>query len=72
MISSAIIWGFLYDTLGRKKLLMIGFFLDALIVMASVTSQTKIFLMVTKFLGGFMQVKIFFDGLFLIFAYFPV
>ncbi|XP_068910936.1 synaptic vesicle glycoprotein 2B-like isoform X2 [Tenebrio molitor] len=54
MISSALIWGFLFDTLGRKKLLIIGFILDAIFVIMSWFSQTKILLMVSKFLGGFI------------------
>ncbi|RZC39043.1 Sugar tr and/or MFS 1 domain containing protein, partial [Asbolus verrucosus] len=54
MISSAMIWGFLYDTLGRKKLLMVGFLLDAVFVIMSAFSQTKTLLMVSKFFGGFV------------------
>ncbi|XP_045461406.1 synaptic vesicle glycoprotein 2B-like isoform X2 [Harmonia axyridis] len=54
MISSAFIWGYLCDTLGRKKLLYIGFFLDSLFVVMSSFSQTLTLLMITKFLGGFI------------------
>jgi VNT family MFS transporter (synaptic vesicle glycoprotein 2) len=54
MISSAMIWGFLFDTLGRKKLLTIGFFLNAVFVIMSCFSQTKTLLMVSKFFGGFI------------------
>ncbi|XP_044761381.1 synaptic vesicle glycoprotein 2B-like isoform X2 [Coccinella septempunctata] len=54
MISSAFVWGYLCDTLGRKKLLYIGFFLDTLFVLMSSLSQTFTLLMVSKFLGGFI------------------
>lgn len=54
MISSAFVWGFLCDTLGRKKLLVIGFLLDAFFVIMSASSQSFTLLMIAKFLGGFM------------------
>lgn len=54
MISSAFVWGFLIDTLGRKKLLVVGYLLDGIFVVASSFSQNFIFLIVFKFLGGFM------------------
>ncbi|CAH1111066.1 unnamed protein product [Psylliodes chrysocephalus] len=54
MISSAFIWGFLCDTLGRKKLLIIGLLLDGLFLMMAALSQNFILLMVAKFLGGFI------------------
>ncbi|VEN47194.1 unnamed protein product [Callosobruchus maculatus] len=52
MISSAFIWGYLSDTLGRKKLLVIGYLLDALLVTISAFSQNFYVLITTKFLGG--------------------
>ncbi|XP_063912368.1 synaptic vesicle glycoprotein 2C-like isoform X2 [Zophobas morio] len=54
MISSGVIWGFLFDTLGRRKLLMIGYFLDFLCVLVSAFSQTKAMLITAKFFGGFI------------------
>ncbi|RZC36126.1 synaptic vesicle glycoprotein 2C [Asbolus verrucosus] len=54
MISSAFVWGFLCDTLGRKKLLAIGLFLDGLFVLMSASSQNVTLLMLAKFLGGFI------------------
>lgn len=54
MISSAFIWGFLCDTLGRKKLLVVGYFLDTIFVVISSLSQSFLLLMITKFLGGFI------------------
>ncbi|KAJ3627118.1 hypothetical protein MTP99_014522 [Tenebrio molitor] len=54
MISSAFIWGFLCDTLGRKKLLSIGLFLDSVFVLLSASSQNVTILILSKFLGGFI------------------
>lgn len=54
MISSAFIWGFLCDTLGRKKLLAIGALLDGVFVLMSASSQNFAILMTAKFFGGFM------------------
>ncbi|KAJ8919148.1 hypothetical protein NQ315_012134 [Exocentrus adspersus] len=54
MICSAVIWGFLCDTLGRKKLLLIGYFLDALFFLMAASSQSFTLLMIAKFLGGFI------------------
>ncbi|KAK9879264.1 hypothetical protein WA026_004113 [Henosepilachna vigintioctopunctata] len=54
MMSSGLIWGYLCDTLGRKKLLYIGFFIDALFVITSSLSQTFTVLMISKFFGGFI------------------
>ncbi|XP_044761384.1 synaptic vesicle glycoprotein 2B-like [Coccinella septempunctata] len=54
MMFSAFLWGFMYDTYGRRNLLKIGFFLDALLVILSSFSQNIGHLMVTKFLGGFI------------------
>ncbi|XP_044761382.1 synaptic vesicle glycoprotein 2B-like [Coccinella septempunctata] len=54
-ISSAFVWGFLFDTLGRKKLLIAGFLLNGIFAVLSSFSQTLTFLMVMKFLGGFIM-----------------
>lgn len=58
MIISAMLWGFLADTLGRKKLLVVGYFLDAIFVMCSGFSQSFEMLITFKFLGGFMYVAL--------------
>ncbi|KAJ8977731.1 hypothetical protein NQ317_019406 [Molorchus minor] len=52
MITSGPVWGFLFDTLGRKKLLILGFFADACFVVISAFSQSIVPLMICKFLGG--------------------
>lgn len=54
MILSAPIWGFLFDTLGRRKLLIGGYLLDALFVFMSAFTQSVIPLMICKFFGGLM------------------
>ncbi|KAK9884935.1 hypothetical protein WA026_009171 [Henosepilachna vigintioctopunctata] len=54
MISSAFIWGYLFDSLGRKKLMYIGFFMDAVFVFMSSLSQSFTQLLISKFLGGFI------------------
>lgn len=53
-ITSAFMWGYLYDTLGRKKLLVYGFLLDGIFVLLSGFSQNLTFLMAMKFAGGFI------------------
>lgn len=53
-ISSSFMWGFLYDTFGRKKLMVYGFLLDGFFVLMSGLSQNLAFLMVMKFAGGFI------------------
>ncbi|XP_063923257.1 synaptic vesicle glycoprotein 2C-like isoform X2 [Zophobas morio] len=54
MISSSFMWGFLCDTLGRKRLMVIGYLLDAVFVIMSSFSQNYTFLLIFKFLGGFI------------------
>ncbi|CAH1169121.1 unnamed protein product, partial [Phyllotreta striolata] len=54
MISSAFVWGFLCDTFGRKKLLIIGLLLDGIFLMMAALSQNFPLLMIAKFLGGFI------------------
>ncbi|XP_063912388.1 synaptic vesicle glycoprotein 2B-like isoform X2 [Zophobas morio] len=54
MISSAFVWGFLCDTLGRKRLLAIGLFLDGVFVIMSASAQNITLLIISKFLGGFI------------------
>ncbi|XP_069703386.1 synaptic vesicle glycoprotein 2B-like isoform X2 [Periplaneta americana] len=55
MISSALVWGFLSDTLGRRKLLLVGYFLLTFLMVASSFSQAFWILAVFKFIGGFVS-----------------
>lgn len=54
MITSAIPWGYAADILGRRKLLIVGFSLDSVCMVASAMSQNVWQLMLFKYLGGFM------------------
>ncbi|KAK9884936.1 hypothetical protein WA026_009172 [Henosepilachna vigintioctopunctata] len=54
MVSSAFIWGYLFDSLGRKKLMYIAYFSDACFVFLTSLSQTFPQLLLSKFLGGFI------------------
>lgn len=54
MITSGLFWGFFADTLGRRKLLILGYYLDALIVLCSGLSQSFEMLLTFKYFGGFM------------------
>ncbi|KAF7285170.1 hypothetical protein GWI33_011709 [Rhynchophorus ferrugineus] len=54
MISSGFFWGYLCDTLGRKKVLVAGYFLDGLFMLLAATSQNFPILMTAKFFGGFI------------------
>ncbi|KAF7285169.1 hypothetical protein GWI33_011708 [Rhynchophorus ferrugineus] len=54
MITSAVIWGFLFDVLGRKRLLVIGFLIDSIFVFTSSLTQNIALLLVTKYLQGFI------------------
>ncbi|XP_030378173.1 synaptic vesicle glycoprotein 2B [Scaptodrosophila lebanonensis] len=54
MISSAIFWGYVADTKGRKKLLIFGFVADTVCVLGGAISQNVVQLMVFKYLGGFV------------------
>jgi hypothetical protein len=58
MISSAFLWGFLGDVLGRKKLLVCGYLLDGLCNICCALSQSYAAILVFKFAGGFMWVQI--------------
>ncbi|KAH8386508.1 hypothetical protein KR093_000904, partial [Drosophila rubida] len=53
MISSAIFWGYLADTKGRRKLLIFGYLADTICVLGGALSQNVVQLMVFKYLGGF-------------------
>lgn len=54
MIASAIVWGYLADTQGRKKILVVGYLADAVCVVCSSLSQNFVMLVSFKFLGGLM------------------
>ncbi|XP_053680500.1 putative metabolite transport protein YwtG [Anopheles nili] len=54
MISSAFLWGFLSDTYGRKRLLVVGFLLDSTFNVLCALSQNMVAIMVFKFMGGFV------------------
>lgn len=54
MTSGALLWGFLSDTLGRQKLLLVCYCLLASITVASSFSQAFWILTLFKFLGGFV------------------
>ncbi|CAG9787501.1 unnamed protein product [Diatraea saccharalis] len=54
MISSAMVWGFLSDTLGRRRIMAIGFLFSGLLEMAAALSQNFIMLLLTRFASGFL------------------
>ncbi|XP_023944576.1 synaptic vesicle glycoprotein 2B-like [Bicyclus anynana] len=54
MISSAMIWGFLSDTLGRRCILVWGFFCSGLVEVAAAFSQNYTMLLITRFCSGFL------------------
>eukprot|EP00099_Drosophila_melanogaster_P010456 NP_001284764.1 uncharacterized protein Dmel_CG3690, isoform B [Drosophila melanogaster] len=53
MISSAVLWGYLADIKGRRNLLIVGYAADTICVLGGALSQSRIQLMVFKYLGGF-------------------
>lgn len=54
MITSALGWGFLADTLGRKQILIAGYLTDAIFVTLAGLAQTYEMLLIAKFFTGFM------------------
>ncbi|GBP59831.1 Synaptic vesicle glycoprotein 2C [Eumeta japonica] len=54
MISSALLWGFLSDTLGRRRIMIWGFFCSGLVELTAALSQNFSMLLVTRFLAGFL------------------
>ncbi|KRK03385.1 uncharacterized protein Dyak_GE24671, isoform B [Drosophila yakuba] len=52
MTISAIAWGYLADTKGRKKILYWGYLIDAVCVFGSALSQNFSMLVMFKFMGG--------------------
>lgn len=57
MISSAIFWGYVADTKGRRKLLIFGYLADTICVLGGALSQNVVQLMIFKYLGGFTYVS---------------
>ncbi|XP_059054633.1 synaptic vesicle glycoprotein 2A-like [Achroia grisella] len=57
MISSALVWGFLSDTLGRRRIMVWGFLFTGILEMCVGISQNFIMLLLTRFFSGF-----FFNG----------
>lgn len=54
MITSAFVWGYLCDTLGRKRIICYGILLDAFFVLVAASSQSFLQLLLGKFFGGFI------------------
>ncbi|XP_072399916.1 synaptic vesicle glycoprotein 2C-like [Diabrotica undecimpunctata] len=54
MIASSFFWGFLLDVLGRKKLMIFAYFIDASFLFLSGFSQSFAMLLLCKFFGGFI------------------
>ncbi|XP_043470410.1 synaptic vesicle glycoprotein 2B-like isoform X1 [Leptopilina heterotoma] len=54
MVSSAFLWGFLGDVLGRKKILIYCLFVDGVLNFMTGTSQTFWVLVFFKFMSGFV------------------
>ncbi|KAG5672794.1 hypothetical protein PVAND_002887 [Polypedilum vanderplanki] len=55
MITSAVLWGFLSDVLGRKKLMVYGYLLDGFFNILCGLSQSFIAIMIFKFITGFIM-----------------
>ncbi|XP_022908745.2 synaptic vesicle glycoprotein 2C-like isoform X1 [Onthophagus taurus] len=54
MIPSAFIWGFMADTIGRKKIIVSCFAINAFFIILTGISQTYKMLVVLKFFSGFI------------------
>lgn len=54
MIGSAFLWGYLSDTYGRRKLLIVGFILDSFCSMAVSLGKNFWSILIFKFLSGFV------------------
>lgn len=52
MIASAIAWGYIADTRGRKAILVWGLLADVICVLCCAMSQSILQLMIGKFIGG--------------------
>ncbi|XP_058976971.1 synaptic vesicle glycoprotein 2B isoform X1 [Musca domestica] len=55
MIISAIAWGYIADTRGRKSILVWGLLADVVCVLSCAMSQSIIQLMIAKFIGGLVM-----------------
>lgn len=57
MVSSALLWGFIADVMGRRKILVWGFFADGICnILCGILSQNFAVIVVFKFFSGFMWV----------------
>lgn len=54
MVLSAMVWGFLSDTLGRRRVIILGLFLNGIFVTMGGLAQSFGVLIFAKFMGGFM------------------
>ncbi|XP_018562439.1 synaptic vesicle glycoprotein 2B-like [Anoplophora glabripennis] len=54
MISSGFAWGYICDVAGRKKVMIIGYFLDGFFALMASSSQNFVMLLIAKFFGGFI------------------
>ncbi|KAF5295131.1 hypothetical protein FQA39_LY13282 [Lamprigera yunnana] len=54
MISSGFLWGYLTDAIGRRKLIIYVYVIDAIFMIFCAFSQTYIMLVILKFLEGFI------------------
>ncbi|XP_018562418.1 synaptic vesicle glycoprotein 2B [Anoplophora glabripennis] len=53
-IVGGVFWGILIDTLGRKKLIMYGFFIEGIITIVTSLTQNFAFLLISKLISGAM------------------
>lgn len=56
MLASALLWGYLSDTLGRKQIMVWGFLASSLVEMISAMTQNFPMLLTTRFISGFLWV----------------
>lgn len=54
MVLSAMVWGFLSDTLGRRRVIILGLFLNGIFVTMGGLAQSFGVLIFAKFMGGFI------------------
>ena len=54
MVCSALLWGFLGDVMGRRKILVYGLLIDGFLNILTGLSQSYWVLATFKFLSGFM------------------
>lgn len=51
-IVGGVFWGVLIDTLGRKNLIMYGFFIAGILTVAISLTQSYVFLLISKLISG--------------------